>query len=454
MLISSQLFRDPSAWHQLTVSYDAAASAPALRLRVYLDGSEITSWSTDNRSSISTSDAVKVNTSVTHYIGAYGTQGYYFDGYLADVYLIDGQALSPTSFGGYDSNGFWKPKAYAGAYGTDGFHLDFSQTGYTDFGTSGSIQVGPLQQTTTYTLQCVPDDAPTTHVSAQATVTVVNGAGLNLTLCDPTDTFCSVNGGPGIFMTPNTNAYISWSSTGVDAGSCSVVDNLTPQNTIGIADNQATTTTLVTQNTTYTLQCASGSSTLQTTASVSVNQTCQTGTGTAPLSCSSQCVFDTSTLTPDSAGATLSWCCPSGPSAGTNFTTGGAVTGSKDVIPSSQTTYTLSCPTGQGSVTLTPQVAQPPSSSDMTFSATRVHSGNPSTLSWSVLNMAQGISCLIAPAPAGSQPSWDGTANPFTGSTLTTSIFAPTQYTLTCGNGTASSSVSVVVPLVPTVKEI
>jgi hypothetical protein len=49
-----------------------------------------------------------------------------FNGYLADIHFIDGQALDPSSFGEFDTNGVWQPIAYAGSYGTNGFHLPFS----------------------------------------------------------------------------------------------------------------------------------------------------------------------------------------------------------------------------------------------------------------------------------------------------------------------------------------
>jgi hypothetical protein len=48
------------------------------------------------------------------------------NGYLAQVHFIDGQALDPTSFGQFDSNGVWQAAKYTGTYGTNGFYLDFS----------------------------------------------------------------------------------------------------------------------------------------------------------------------------------------------------------------------------------------------------------------------------------------------------------------------------------------
>lgn len=50
----------------------------------------------------------------------------YLDGYLSDIYFVDGQALTPSDFAEEDTNGVWVPKAYSGTYGNNGFHLDFS----------------------------------------------------------------------------------------------------------------------------------------------------------------------------------------------------------------------------------------------------------------------------------------------------------------------------------------
>ena len=52
---------------------------------------------------------------------------HYYDGYLAEVNFIDGQALTPDSFGETGTYGEWKPIAYAGTYGTNGFYLPFEQ---------------------------------------------------------------------------------------------------------------------------------------------------------------------------------------------------------------------------------------------------------------------------------------------------------------------------------------
>ena len=56
----------------------------------------------------------------------------YFDGYMAEVNFIDGQALDSSYFGFTESQtGIWRPKRYEGTYGTNGFYLDFSDNSST-----------------------------------------------------------------------------------------------------------------------------------------------------------------------------------------------------------------------------------------------------------------------------------------------------------------------------------
>jgi hypothetical protein len=47
---------------------------------------------------------------------------------MAEVNFVDGQALTATSFGTFDANGYWIPQAYTGTYGTNGFYLDFKDS--------------------------------------------------------------------------------------------------------------------------------------------------------------------------------------------------------------------------------------------------------------------------------------------------------------------------------------
>jgi hypothetical protein len=61
---------------------------------------------------------------IARYVGATNP----FDGELAEVNFVDGQALAPTAFGATGANSQWLPKAYTGTYGTNGFYLPFTNT--------------------------------------------------------------------------------------------------------------------------------------------------------------------------------------------------------------------------------------------------------------------------------------------------------------------------------------
>jgi len=122
-LITNRVFRDVSAWYHLVVAMDTTNGTAGNRMRIYINGSEETSFSTDTNPSLNTD--TEANNSILHRIGNISTSEY-FDGYMAEVVMIDGSQLTPTSFGETDSNGVWIPKKYSGSFGTNGFHLDFA----------------------------------------------------------------------------------------------------------------------------------------------------------------------------------------------------------------------------------------------------------------------------------------------------------------------------------------
>jgi hypothetical protein len=122
---TTQVFRDPSAWYHFVVAFDTTQATPSNRVKIYVNGAQISNFGTTNDPTLSTDYAI--NQSAVHNLAkTYGGYGY-FDGYLAEVNFIDGQALDPTSFGAYDTTtGVWGPKKYTGTYGTNGFYLNFS----------------------------------------------------------------------------------------------------------------------------------------------------------------------------------------------------------------------------------------------------------------------------------------------------------------------------------------
>jgi hypothetical protein len=125
ILVTAQVLRDPSAWYHIVLAFDSTQSSAGDRAKVYVNGSRVTAFSTSPN--ITQNADYPINGAVLHEIGRFSSgEGYYFDGCLADVFLIDGQQLDPSSFGEFDTNNVWQPKAYSGSYGTNGFHLPFS----------------------------------------------------------------------------------------------------------------------------------------------------------------------------------------------------------------------------------------------------------------------------------------------------------------------------------------
>ena len=121
---STQVFRDPSAWYHIVAVADTTNATAQNRLRIYVNGVEITNWGTNN--TVTQNATLAFNNNASHVIGARGNSpSQYFDGYMSEVNFIDGQALTPSSFGAYDKDGNWSPIAYTGTYGTNGFYLNF-----------------------------------------------------------------------------------------------------------------------------------------------------------------------------------------------------------------------------------------------------------------------------------------------------------------------------------------
>ena len=137
--ITSQVFRDTSSWYHLLFVGDTSEGTQADRIKLYVNGSEITSFST-NTNSLTSNQDLPVNVSTADIgVGANAIGTAEHDGYLADVNYIDGTALTPSSFGETKS-GVWIPKDTSGlTFGTNGFRLEFKQTGT---GTASSSTIG------------------------------------------------------------------------------------------------------------------------------------------------------------------------------------------------------------------------------------------------------------------------------------------------------------------------
>jgi len=148
-LITTQVWRDLSAWYHIVAVVDTTQATSSNRVKLYVNGTQITAFSTATYPSQNFDGAYNLNQ--PHYIGAAITSSGYLNGYLAEVNFIDGQALTPASFGQTNAGtGVWEPIAYTGTYGTNGFYLPFNYDSFSfsaDFlvvagGGSGAIRTG------------------------------------------------------------------------------------------------------------------------------------------------------------------------------------------------------------------------------------------------------------------------------------------------------------------------
>ena len=140
--VTTQKFRDYSAWYHIVVVYDTTNATATNRMRLYVNGVQVTAFSTQTTSNQNNTTSEWLVSGGVSAIGQTGSANY-FDGYLTEINVIDGQALTPSSFGETDSiTGVWKPKAYSGTYGTNGFELNFSDNSNNTAATIGKDYSG------------------------------------------------------------------------------------------------------------------------------------------------------------------------------------------------------------------------------------------------------------------------------------------------------------------------
>jgi hypothetical protein len=139
-LVTSQVFRDVSAWYHIIYATDTTQATASDRVKMYVNGTQVTSFSTNTYPTINSSSSWNT-ASTAYYIARYNPapSGLYWSTYLSETYFIDGQQLTPTDFGEFDADsGVWKPIVYEGTYGTNGFFLEFQDSGALGTDSSGN----------------------------------------------------------------------------------------------------------------------------------------------------------------------------------------------------------------------------------------------------------------------------------------------------------------------------
>jgi hypothetical protein len=123
-MTTDMVFRDPSAWYHCLWVADCTGSISSEFSRLYVNGARVTMTGTQpsadtDFAGYGDGSTFGISTN-SHYMN-----GQVWDGYLAEMVLIDNQALDPSSFGEYNESNIWIPKDVSGlTFGTNGFYVD------------------------------------------------------------------------------------------------------------------------------------------------------------------------------------------------------------------------------------------------------------------------------------------------------------------------------------------
>jgi hypothetical protein len=206
---------DVSAWYHFVVAIDDTQATAANRVKIYINGVQQTlsgTYPTQNQ-------VLLVNDTQPHNIGRLTSGiGQFFSGYLTEVNFINGQALTPSSFGGTNAvTGVWEPRQYTGTYGTNGFYLNFKDN--TSTSTLGLDYSGNNNNWTTNNISLTAGstydsmiDVPTQWVAYGTSTSEVRG---NYAVMNP------LNRAYSTFTLSDGN--LGWTSSTVNMGAFSTI---------------------------------------------------------------------------------------------------------------------------------------------------------------------------------------------------------------------------------------
>ena len=212
-VLTTQVFRDPSAWYHIVGVMDTTNATSTERIRLYINGVRVTAGTF-------TYPSQNFNTYMGNNLGwAWGISGgstsgsTYFDGYLAEINVIDGQALTASSFGETDTTtGAWKPKAYTGTYGTGGYYLKFSDIATTS-GSNAGLGKDFSGNTNYWTTNNISVTSGTTYDAMKDSPTLTSATVANYCVMNPLnkDTSITVTDGNLAASAAGTNIGVTGS---------------------------------------------------------------------------------------------------------------------------------------------------------------------------------------------------------------------------------------------------
>ena len=109
IVATNSVFRDPSSFYHVVLAVDTTLSTAADRVKIYVNGIR-----QDTTGTYAQNTQTRINKTDIHKIGEFYPSGAtaFFNGYLAECILVDGQQLAASDFGEYDNDNNWNPKQY------------------------------------------------------------------------------------------------------------------------------------------------------------------------------------------------------------------------------------------------------------------------------------------------------------------------------------------------------
>ena len=181
VIVTNQVFADSSSWYHIVVSVDTTQATASNRVLLYVNGTQVTSFSSSVYPTQNSTPYIQVAGNAQS-IASWMPNSipYYYDGYIAEVNFIDGQQLTPLSFGATNATtGQWSPAKYTGTYGTNGFHLTFANAtstttlGYDTSGNSNNWTTNNISLTAGSTYDSM-NDVPVAYSATAANYCVLN----------------------------------------------------------------------------------------------------------------------------------------------------------------------------------------------------------------------------------------------------------------------------------------
>jgi len=144
-------YNDVNGWMHIVQNVDTTQSTQSERFKMWVNGEQITSWSSATYPVQNDSLYWGMNTDVEHQIGAINS-GEYWDGLMSHFYFIQNETHAPTVFGETDATtGEWKIKTNVTGVNYTGrsFYIFKDDNSYTD--QSGNNNTWTLSGTLTKT---------------------------------------------------------------------------------------------------------------------------------------------------------------------------------------------------------------------------------------------------------------------------------------------------------------